>query len=903
MIGKISKGSVSKSRIVTTVNTTASLTPAESKWKMTQNYVVIWVDNNIDLEKQDYKSTMMQLHSVADRLYTFTELDECVDFLTEIHGQKVLPVVPDSIDQKTVPLTHDIPHVDSVYILCGGKALDKDWRNECDKVKSVYTEIMSICEALKAVNKQSDQNNISMSFVNVNQDPSSQTLDQLEPSFMYTQLFKDILFEIDHGEQAFQDFIQIWRNKNIGKINELNKIAEFERDYRPQSSIWWYTRDSFIYNTLNRSLRTLEVEGIMKMGFFVRDLHCQITELKKKQANLHLSKSFQVFRGQGLSTVDFNKLQNNIGGLFSFNSFLSTNTDRSVPLFFAESNSVTSGMVGILFQMTIDPRVSSTPFANVQAMSSFSEEDEILFSMHTIFRIDKVQKIKENSEIYQVDLTLTSDDDKQLRELTEFIRKEAEGSTGWPRLGNLLLAIGHFHKAEELYTTLLQKLSDDCTRANIYNNLGLVKDKLGESKQAVAYFEKSLEIYRKTLTEDHLSLATSYTNLGGAYYHMGDYPKALEFYDKSFKIKEKTLPPSHLDLAASYNNIGLVYDKMSDYSKALQFYEKADEINQQTLPSNHPNLAAGYNNIAEVYRSIGDYRKSLEFCNKALKTKELALAPNHPDLATSYNNLGMVYHNMNDNSKALEFYEKALEINEKRLPQNHPDLATSYNNVGAVYNSMGDYSKAREFNEKALKIREEVLVPNHLDLAASYSSIGLMYDNMGDYSKALEYYDKTLQIKEKILPSKHPSLATSYNNIGALYEKIGDYSKALDFGEKALKISEKHLPSNHPKLATSNNNIGLAYEGMGNYLKAIEFYERALEIDEKTLPSNHPDLATSYNTIGQVYNNMGDYSKAFVFVEKALSIFQKSLPPTHPLIKQTIDNIECLKMMNTCTKQ
>ncbi|CAF4527924.1 unnamed protein product [Rotaria socialis] len=855
MIGKISKGSVSKSRIVTTVNTTASLTPAESKWKMTQNYVVIWVDNNIDLEKQDYKSTMMQLHSVADRLYTFTELDECVDFLTEIHGQKVLPVVPDSIDQKTVPLTHDIPHVDSVYILCGGKALDKDWRNECDKVKSVYTEIMSICEALKAVNKQSDQNNISMSFVNVNQDPSSQTLDQLEPSFMYTQLFKDILFEIDHGEQAFQDFIQIWRNKNIGKINELNKIAEFERDYRPQSSIWWYTRDSFIYNTLNRSLRTLEVEGIMKMGFFVRDLHCQITELKKKQANLHLSKSFQVFRGQGLSTVDFNKLQNNIGGLFSFNSFLSTNTDRSVPLFFAESNSVTSGMVGILFQMTIDPRVSSTPFANVQAMSSFSEEDEILFSMHTIFRIDKVQKIKENSEIYQVDLTLTSDDDKQLRELTEFIRKEAEGSTGWPRLGNLLLAIGHFHKAEELYTTLLQKLSDDCTRANIYNNLGLRK---------------------------LFSLATSYTNLGGAYYHMGDYPKALEFYDKSFKIKEKTLPPSHLDLAASYNNIGLVYDKMSDYSKALQFYEKADEINQQTLPSNHPNLAAGYNNIAEVYRSIGDYRKSLEFCNKALKTKELALAPNHPDLATSYNNLGMVYHNMNDNSKALEFYEKALEINEKRLPQNHPDLATSYNNVGAVYNSMGDYSKAREFNEKALKIREEVLVPNHLDLAASYSSIG---ENIAFKASIIGY------------------LLQQYRCVVRKYEKIGDYSKALDFGEKALKISEKHLPSNHPKLATSYNNIGLAYDGMGNYLKAIEFYERALEIDEKTLPSNHPDLATSYNTIGQVYNNMGDYSKAFVFVEKALSIFQKSLPPTHPLIKQTIDNIECLKMMNTCTKQ
>ncbi|CAF5084441.1 unnamed protein product, partial [Rotaria sp. Silwood1] len=81
-------------------------------------------------------------------------------------------------------------------------------------------------------------------------------------------------------------------------------------------------------------------------------------------------------------------------------------------------------MVGILFQITIDPTASSTPFASIQEVSYYKEEEEILFTMHTVFRIGEVRKIDNNRALYQADLKLTSDDDPQLQELTDFIRKE-----------------------------------------------------------------------------------------------------------------------------------------------------------------------------------------------------------------------------------------------------------------------------------------------------------------------------------------------------------------------------------------------------------------------------------------------------------------------------------------------
>jgi hypothetical protein len=53
---------------------------------------------------------------------------------------------------------------------------------------------------------------------------------------------------------------------------------------------------------LNRALRLMEVDLIIKMGFFVRDLHQHIAALHAEQyCGHHQSGSFIVYRGQGLS--------------------------------------------------------------------------------------------------------------------------------------------------------------------------------------------------------------------------------------------------------------------------------------------------------------------------------------------------------------------------------------------------------------------------------------------------------------------------------------------------------------------------------------------------------------------------------------------------------------------------
>jgi len=88
-----------------------------------------------------------------------------------------------------------------------------------------------------------------------------------------------------------------------------------------------------------------------------------------------------------MSESDFDQLIKTKGGLMSLNNFLSTTKDREVSFAYAESNQSNPDCVGILFVLLIDPSKSTTPFASINDVSHFTEENEVLFSMHTVFRI------------------------------------------------------------------------------------------------------------------------------------------------------------------------------------------------------------------------------------------------------------------------------------------------------------------------------------------------------------------------------------------------------------------------------------------------------------------------------------------------------------------------------------
>jgi tetratricopeptide (TPR) repeat protein len=559
--------------------------------KMMQNVLLIWLDTNIDDSNEDCRKTIIQLQRTVNTIKTFTNGEECLEFIKDMSNEKVCMIVSGSLGQHIVPGVHNMSQVDSIFIFCGNKKRHEPWAKEWAKVRGVFTEISPICEALKQVSRRCEQAAIPISFVATDTDTSTKSLDQLDPTFMYTQILKEILLTIKFNQKHIKEFMEYCRDAFTDNKNELKNVDRLEQQYQNKTPIWWYTSDCFLYSMLNRAVRMTDVNILIKMGFFIKDLHDHIEELHYQQfGDDQNSKLFTIYRGQGLAKTDFDQLMNTKGGLMSFNNFLPTSKDRNISLSFARNALANADSVGILFVLKIDPSQSTEPFAAITDVSYFQAEDEVLFSMHTVFRIRDIKPLDENHRLFQVDLTLTSDNDKDLCTLTDRIREETKGSSGLYRLGLLLRKMGNYDKAEELYNVLLDQTTDESEKGSIYHLIAWTKNDQGEYEESLTFYEKALVIYQKTLPPTHLNFANIYTNIGMVYDSMGNHLKALSYYEKALEIRQQSLPPSHPNLAASYSNIGFVYANMGDYSKGQSFYEHAVDIAQRSLPATHPDL-------------------------------------------------------------------------------------------------------------------------------------------------------------------------------------------------------------------------------------------------------------------------------------------------------------------------
>ncbi|CAF0841786.1 unnamed protein product [Adineta steineri] len=605
-----------------------------TKRKPIPDDLLIWLDSTIDKDALNYRSTITQLQDTVNTIGTFTEDYECIEFVKDRSNNKINMIVSGSLGQTVVPQIHDMSQINSIFVFCRDKERHKQWAEKWYKVQGVCTNVAELCKVIKEATKLYEENAISIKFMTAVNDISSNELQQLDYSFMYTQILKEILLSIRFEKQHFQCFIAYCRKIFADNNCELSNIDEFEQGYLQQTPIWWYTRECFVYKILNRGLRAMDLDLIINMGFFINDLHHQIDELYSQQFyEQSTKKTFVVYRGQSLSKVDFEQLKRKKGGLISFNNFLSTSKNQYTSLDFARKNLANPEIIGIFFIMTIDHSVSTTPFASITDISYFKKkEDEVLFSMHTVFCIDDIKQMDGHDRLFQVELTLTSEDDKDLRSLTDCITEETKRLSGWDRLALLLVKLGQSEKAHEVYEILLNRTTDKNEKARLHEKIASMK-----KNQYGCILEKAND------AKNHLN-------------------------------RQLSLPLTHFSSVESCVKTGTVYYNMREYSKALLHYKTAFEIQQQLLPSNHPDLGMSYNNIGNIYNKKGNYLEALLYYENALKIQEKSLPPDHLDLGISYHNIGTVYRNMRDYMQASEFFARAVNIGQRSLPSNDKTL-------------------------------------------------------------------------------------------------------------------------------------------------------------------------------------------------------------------------------------
>ncbi|CAF5143364.1 unnamed protein product, partial [Rotaria sp. Silwood1] len=233
---------------ITNANNRAAAVLPRPRRRERQNSLLVWLDTDFDESKDNYKISTQHLRNILETVTTFTDIDECIDFLSDIENENVFMIISGALGQHLIPVIQECSQLTSIYVLCDNQSTYEKWTKTIPKVKGVYTQIEPICAALQIDQENCDRAMISISF------------NRIDPLFMYTQLLKEALLEIEDDDvKSIKELVEYCRLQDDVSKTTLDKI---EREYRNHSPIWWYTGPYFIYSMLNYGLRQMDVDII-----------------------------------------------------------------------------------------------------------------------------------------------------------------------------------------------------------------------------------------------------------------------------------------------------------------------------------------------------------------------------------------------------------------------------------------------------------------------------------------------------------------------------------------------------------------------------------------------------------------------------------------------------------------
>ena len=522
--------------------------------------------------------------------------------------------------------------------------------------------------------------------IQINIFDSEKTIDRsstgLNGQFLHSLLLINCLLRLKLISSDQIKLISLCKEHYKDNKMQLKLVREYAQDYSPDRAIWWYTRDCFLYRMLNKALRVQNIQLLYLLRFFIRHLQQQL-------AQSQCSSPVHVYRGQLMSNDELEGLRNSNGRLIAMNSFFSTSLNRQLALSFCQNSASANDLQRVLFVIDADPHVvKGKPFANIASFSEFAGEGEVLFMLGSIFRINEVQQSKDR-EYWTVRLTLSSDDDHDLKTIFEYMKNEWDGNDGEMNLvsfGGIVYRMGRLAEAEKFFHDLLneQLLNNNDEVADCYHQLA------------------------------HLAEGKS------------DYNASLYWHQKSFDVDSQRLPQDDLRLAKGYDCIGSVYREQNDFNQALESHHKALAIRLRVLGDDHPLIGHCYNNMGVAYYSLKQFREALKLFYKTLCIYEKSLPVDHQDIGLTHSNIGTNHYYLSEYKPALEHLTKALGIYRKCLPSQHYHRGLTLAHLSSIYQDMGDYQRALlNLKEAAMNYRGSV-PPTHPDVVEIEARIRLI---------------------------------------------------------------------------------------------------------------------------------------------------------------------------------
>lgn len=283
-----------------------------------EDITLIWLDKEInDSKESKYMQTLFIEINNFVQFYTDPQL--CIDYIRTITNEKIFLIVSELFAHQVVAEVHPLLTVNSIFIFSWSSTNQKQLLKDYSKIIGRFTEQVPLIESVQNGIHLMSKHLIAFRLFSQQRQKSFRDLSKESASFLWNQLLLDAVKQMPQTADAKNDMLDKCSDYYQTNQVELKKIELFRSNYKPDTAIEWYTRDSFVYRLLNKALRTQDIDLLYLFRFYIIDLCSQLEqESKRKILN---TETFTLYRGQQMAKEEFEKLQTTIGVLISINGF------------------------------------------------------------------------------------------------------------------------------------------------------------------------------------------------------------------------------------------------------------------------------------------------------------------------------------------------------------------------------------------------------------------------------------------------------------------------------------------------------------------------------------------------------------------------------------------------------
>jgi tetratricopeptide (TPR) repeat protein len=309
-------------------------------------------------------------------------------------------------------------------------------------------------------------------------------------------------------------------------------------------------------------------------------------------------------------------------------------------------------------------------------------------------------------------------------------------------------------------------------RGTLLNKIGCYVLFQGEYAKAESYFKKQIQLYQKSLGQDHPYTLASISNLAEAYRDQGRWDEAETIQVELVETKKRVLGPEHLETLIGMYNLAATYINQGRWDEAAKLYSEKLDISYRTLGAEHPSTLVCLGSIAMTYKIQERW----------------------------------------DEVEKLEV--QVMELSKKVFGAEHPATLTSISNLGITYSMQGKDKDAELLKLESMELRKRVLGPEHPDTLNGMSNLALTYMNQERCDEAEKLLHQVIEIRTRVLGAEHPNTVNSMWNLAHTYRRQSRNDKAISLLRQVVSLRRKVLRPDHPDLQQSSEEL----EGWPKYM-------------------------------------------------------------------------------------